>query len=216
MLHPNSLLFSGGGAGAAHDDGRRKNRVGELIKREIGPIVDTLFHTEYKKVLAEPEDAANILLLSVVNVKVSDDLRKARVYMSVLLKTERTKQVEEVLAWLRDVKKEVRYKLAGAVSMKYIPDLSFHKCEMQAATDTVSVINRLQHERQQKEAHKHPEDNATDVLDDDDDELEYDISLEDDGLLDEDDDDNDMLLLDNTQHPELKNKLSLKNDDDLS
>lgn len=170
----------------AHGDGRRPNRVGELIRRELGPIIDDMFARAFRRSDSMP------MLISIVDVKCSDDLRNARVNVSVF-GTEKEKA--DTFDWLRKVRKEARFKLAQCVQLKHIPELSFHESEMAAAIKTVDIINRLALEREKKqktEVMNNSENEATWNPQGDED-LDYDASA-DDALIFEDDDDDAVII----------------------
>lgn len=123
-------------------DGRRPNRVGELIRREISAIVDDAFARSFPS-----QESTAPVLVSVVDVTCSDDLKNARVSVSVL-GTDVQKNL--ALRWLRGARKELRYELAQCVHLKYIPELSFTESEMAQAMKTVDILNMLAKEREEK------------------------------------------------------------------
>lgn len=183
-------------AHSSPSESRRPNRVSELLRRELGLIIDDTFARTFRRA-----EGAPALLISVVAVKCSDDLRSARVNMSIFGTDE---DRLEVMTWLRQSRKEIRFAVAQAVSMKYIPDLSFSESEMGAAVKTVNILNQLAREREAK---------ADDVDDDEaggkvavdewtseegEGDLDYDASG-DDGLIFEDDDDEDEAELDDEE-----------------
>lgn len=204
--------------------GRRPNRVSELIRREVGPIIDDYLASAFRRARppsassssdgdASPVDAAAAaaadaaitvsptLLVSVVDVKCSPDLRNARVSVSVLgTDDDRTK----VMSWLRMIRKEIRYELAQCVTLKYMPDVSFAESELAAAANTVNILNKLANKRASKS------DVNAQAADTDmaaggpglDDGLDYDASaddaiiFEDEGSEEEDDDDDGVMIID--------------------
>lgn len=122
-------------------EGRRSHRVGELIRREVGKIIDDTISTTYRS------DTGNALLISVVDVKCSSDLRNARVSISVLGSSD---QRREAVSYLRQSSKEIRFQLAQSIRMKYVPNLSFVESELADATSTVQILNMLAREREEK------------------------------------------------------------------
>lgn len=132
-----------GGRDKRRGDGRRPNRVGELIRREISAIIDNVFAHSHRN-----EDKSSPVLISVIDVTCSDDLRNARVSVSVLGSDE---ERVNAISWLRSARKEIRYELAQSVKLKYIPELSFTESEMAQAVKTVGILNRLATEREQKQ-----------------------------------------------------------------
>lgn len=123
-------------------DGRRPNRVGELIRREISPIIDDAFAMAFESESKSP------VLVSVENVMCSPDLRNARVSISVMGTVE---QKALVLKWLKDTKKSLRFELAQCLHMKYVPELIFGESEVSSAAKTVDILEQLAYERAEKE-----------------------------------------------------------------
>ena len=130
---------------AGGTDGRRTSRVGEVIRREIGAIIADVCYNDAE---------VNGVMISVVSVKMSSDLRNARVHVSAfgtgsamgIADGERAEKEEEskmkmILDMLKRNQKEIRFKLAQSVHLKYMPQLSFHKSEMIQATKTVSYTH---------------------------------------------------------------------------
>jgi len=90
---------------------RRQKRVSELIRQEIGEILE--------KEAADPR----FYLVSVTAVEVSADLRHARVYVSTLGDAERR---AEALRGLRHAARFLRRQLGARLSLRYIPELKFY------------------------------------------------------------------------------------------
>ena len=88
----------------------RKDKLQHLIKEEISLII-----------LQKLKDPA-FGFLTITNVKVSPDLKLAKVYVSVYEKENRS----EVLEKLNEVKGLIRSELAHRVRIKFVPDLSFY------------------------------------------------------------------------------------------
>lgn len=166
-------------------DGRRPNRVGELIRREISPIISDAYSRAFRS-----SEGATQVMISVVDVRCTDDLRNARVQVSVFGDNEARKAA---LSWLRTARKEIRFELAQCVHLKFIPDLSFEESEMLQAVNTINIINKL--ERQRTERSTTEAEYVVDSLKKEDDALEDALRL--DGLdsLDDDDDD-DVFIVD--------------------
>ncbi|PXF47809.1 Ribosome-binding factor A [Gracilariopsis chorda] len=125
-------------------DGRRPNRVSELIKREISPIIDDAYRRAFRGELQESP-----LLVSVVDVRCSDDLRHARVEVSVLGTDD---QKENIMRWLKAARKELRVELAHRVYLKHTPELMFDESQMAQATNTVNILNRITAEKERKQS----------------------------------------------------------------
>lgn len=199
----------GGRDSKRRGDGRRSNRVGELIRREISAIIDDAFARSFSS-----QDSTAPVLVSVVDVRCSDDLRNARVSVSVLGTDE---EKNSALRWLRGARKELRYELAQCVHLKYIPELSFTESEMAQAVKTVDILNMLAKEREEKQllrskqaagvgtVHTGAASTATES------DLDMDASADDalilddldiDGLIDEEDEADDALIVDVTDEDE--------------
>lgn len=122
-------------------DNRRPNRVGELIRREISPIIDDAFSMAFETEKGSP------VLVSVEDVMCSPDLRNARVSISIMGTVD---QKALVLKWLKDTKKSLRFELAQCLHMKYVPELIFGESEVSSATKTVNILEMLAYEREEK------------------------------------------------------------------
>lgn len=174
-------------------DGRRPFRVGELIRREMSVIIDGAL----ARGAAEEGETAVIsgCMVSVVDVKCSDDLRNAQVSVSVFGGDE---QRVAALALLRRVRRDLRFELAQALQLRHVPELSFVESEMAAAVDTVNILNKLAREREAKgrvnEEVSLPSDDELDLDASADDGLILDDELDDVEL--EDDADDDALIID--------------------
>lgn len=116
--------------------------MSELIRREISTIVDDAFSTMPSTV------NAGQVLVSVVDVKCSDDLRNARVHVSVLGPDD---QKKEAMRWLRVNRKPLRYELAQCMrGMKVVPSLTFHESEVAQAVRTMNILDELARQREEK------------------------------------------------------------------
>lgn len=90
--------------------GRRPQRVAEQIREEVSQII-----------LGEMRDP-RIGLVTVTDVKVSADLRHARVFVGVLGSDE---QVADSLAALKAGAGFIRHELSTALRLRYTPELHF-------------------------------------------------------------------------------------------
>ena len=86
---------------------RRTLRVGSLIKKEVAFIIEN----ELK--------SANEEFISVIGVKMGNDLRTATIYIRALGSEKRA------LEMLQKASKFIRYKLSKRVSLKFIPEIKF-------------------------------------------------------------------------------------------
>lgn len=109
---------------------RRTERVEHLIKEEISLIF------LYK--LNEPE----IGFITITNVKISSDLKIAKVYISILEKNKR----EEVLEKIKNKTGFIRSELAHRIRIKFTPELKFF------IDDTLDYVEKI--EGLIKEIHK--------------------------------------------------------------
>lgn len=103
---------------------KRSQRVGDLLRQEISDII--------MRRMKDPR----IGFITVTGVNVTDDLKTARVYISVLKEEER----ELTLKVLNDARKMVRSELAKRVQLRTIPALEFR---MDEAIEYGSRIEKL-------------------------------------------------------------------------
>ncbi|MBI9071713.1 MAG: 30S ribosome-binding factor RbfA [Melioribacteraceae bacterium] len=73
-------------------------------------------------------------VITITDVKVSPDIKSAKVYVSVYEKEKR----KEVLAKLNNVKKMVRTEIAHKVRMKHTPELNFF------IDETLDYVDRME------------------------------------------------------------------------
>ncbi len=115
----------------------RTDKVSELIKKEISMIL--------LKDLSDPA----LGFVTITSVKISPDLRNAKIYISVFDKDLRGNALDH----LNNAKGHVRTKLASRLHLKHTPELNFFIDE---TLDYVENIENLI-----KEIHKN--DNQSDV-----------------------------------------------------
>jgi len=90
---------------------RRQQKVAELVQAEIGKIL--------LRKLKDPR----LGFLTITGVKMSPDLKHARVYFSTIGDEER---VETALAGLRSAAGVIRGEIGRTLDLKYTPALVFH------------------------------------------------------------------------------------------
>jgi ribosome-binding factor A len=91
--------------------GRRAVRVAEAIKRELGRII-----------LREVKDPG-VKLITITSVKLTDDLKLARIYYTVF----REKENREIAATaLNRALKFIRSEIGKNIELRYTPELEFH------------------------------------------------------------------------------------------
>ena len=94
----------------AKNPGRRQARVNDLLRREIGNILQRVY-----------SDRLNALV-TVTEVRTTGDLRHARIFVAVLAARE---QQTESLKKLQNIRSELRQHLAERIVLKYVPTLTF-------------------------------------------------------------------------------------------
>ncbi|MBN1622593.1 MAG: 30S ribosome-binding factor RbfA [Endomicrobiales bacterium] len=88
---------------------KRSVRVAELIQQEVSKIVQEL-------------RAPGLGFITITGVKITDDLKSARIFYSVI-GTE--KEITDSNTILKDLTPEVRHRLAMRLNLKYTPTLVF-------------------------------------------------------------------------------------------
>jgi ribosome-binding factor A len=92
---------------------RRQERVSEMMREELSLLIGAE--------LTDPRLAD--AMVSVTDVKVSQDLRNARVYVEHVLPPARS---SEVLEALRHAETYLRHALVENLDLRFVPMLSFH------------------------------------------------------------------------------------------
>ena len=92
---------------------RRQERVSEMMREELSLLIGAE--------LTDPRLAE--AMVSVTEVKVSQDLRNARVYVEHVLPSA---QSDEVLKALRHAESYLRQALVENLDLRFVPMLSFH------------------------------------------------------------------------------------------
>lgn len=107
----------------------RMEKVDEEFKREIGRIID------------QDLKNTNITgLISVTKVKVSPDLKSARVYISIL----NAKSKKNTLDGLNKATGFIRSELARRINLRYTPSLTFELDEsMEYGAHIESILNEI-------------------------------------------------------------------------
>jgi ribosome-binding factor A len=99
-------------------------RVNELLKRELGNLINL-------KNIAP----SNSILVSVTEVKTTNDLRKALVFISVFGGDDN--DAKKVLQLLKKKRVEIQHDIAQVVTLKYTPVLRFELDKRVSAGDKV-------------------------------------------------------------------------------
>ena len=111
----------------------RTERVANVIKEGIANILERNFTLSG--------------LVTVTDVKVSDDLKNARIYVSVFL-TEGTK--EDTIKKLNFEKKQIKFTLSKKVYLKYMPEISFYLDETMDKAERIENIFKQIHKDENK------------------------------------------------------------------
>jgi len=89
---------------------KRADRVNALLQRELGTIIS--------EELRDPR----IAFSTVTAVEITDDLRSAKVHVSVLGDEE---QIASTMAALEEAKAYLRHELGSRTDLRYVPELAF-------------------------------------------------------------------------------------------
>ena len=114
------------------ENSKRQNRVNEELKREISNIIDN----EIKN--------SNITgLVTVTKVKVSPDIRYAKVYVSIL----NSKNKKQTLLGLKASSGFIRTRVAQTLDMRVTPELVFEFDESTEYAERIdSILNEIMQE----------------------------------------------------------------------
>ena len=106
---------------------RRQERVTELLQEELSLLIGAE--------LTDPRLAD--AMVTVTDVRISPDLRNARVYITHSLPERGTR---EVLAALNHAEGFLRQQLALNLALRFVPELSFHMDETEIRAQRVDEI----------------------------------------------------------------------------
>ncbi|MDR1942033.1 MAG: 30S ribosome-binding factor RbfA [Endomicrobium sp.] len=111
---------------------KRSVRVGELIRRTVSELI------------REIRDL-NFALVSVMGVKLTDDLQDCKIYYSVLGSQEDIKKAQDVL---KDNTKEIRHQLALRLNLRRTPSLLFiYDDTNDAASKIFDLLKKIEDEK---------------------------------------------------------------------
>lgn len=117
---------------------RRPERVADMLREEITQIVGY-----------ELEDP-RVAMVTVTDVRVSDNLRDARVYVTVA-GTE--KEITDALAALRHAASYVRKQLGFALSLRHTPEIHFMRDTVEEHAERVDhLLAEIEHEWESKDS----------------------------------------------------------------
>jgi len=112
---------------------KRADRVNALLQRELGMIIS--------EELRDPR----IAFSTVTEVKVTDDLRSARVHVSVLGDEE---QIASTMKALDEAKAYLRHEIGARTDLRFVPELSF--VSDRSAERSVRISTLLREAREQE------------------------------------------------------------------
>jgi ribosome-binding factor A len=119
----------------------RTVRVNELVQREISDILRRRYQSE-------------AVAITITEVRVSPDLRDARVFVSVVGDED---VMDEKLRWLRSKAGEIREEVGRRIVLKYLPKFEYvlDKSAIRGAR-ILQVLDEIEHPRDKKEAGEEP------------------------------------------------------------
>ena len=85
-------------------------------------------------------------MISVVEVDVSDDLKFAKIYLSIYDSNDST-SIDDVINRINKNKNMIKFKLGNALKAKYVPEIKFFKSDEYEYLDNInSLINKATNE----------------------------------------------------------------------
>ncbi|MBU4305798.1 MAG: 30S ribosome-binding factor RbfA [Candidatus Omnitrophica bacterium] len=116
---------------------QRKDKVAEFIKQEVSKII----HDEIK----DPR----VGFLTITKVELTDDLRYAKIFYSILGDEEQKKAAQQ---GMKSAYKFIRKLLGERVKLRYTPDISFRvDNSIEYCFHMNEIFDKLEQERKQKE-----------------------------------------------------------------
>jgi len=112
---------------------KRADRVNALLQRELGTIIS--------EELRDPR----IAFSTVTAVEVTDDLRSARVHVSVLGDDEK---IASTMKALEEAKAYLRHELGSRTELRYVPELTFVSDRTAERAARISTLLREAKEQQ--------------------------------------------------------------------
>jgi ribosome-binding factor A len=117
---------------------RRAERVSNLIRQEISELLQL-----------QVNDPRLNSLISVTRVVTTDDLRQAKVYVSVLGDVDKR---DEVLKGFRAASNYLRRELAGRLLLRRVPELSFYSDDsIEGGAKILNLIEQVAAEEREDE-----------------------------------------------------------------
>lgn len=115
---------------------KRADRVNALLQRELGTMIS--------EELRDPR----IAFSTVTAVETTDDLRSARVHVSVLGNDE---QIASTMRALDEAKAYLRHELGSRVELRFVPELIFVSDRSAERSARISTLLREAREREGRE-----------------------------------------------------------------
>ena len=120
----------------------RQQRVSELLQEELSIIIGNELTD------SRLEDA----MINVTDVVVSPDLRNARVYIEHALPTGSSRQVLKIL---KNAESFLRHALSEDLSLRYVPELTFHVDVASARGRRIDeILGEIEHQSHSEENHE--------------------------------------------------------------
>jgi ribosome-binding factor A len=114
---------------------KRADRVNALLQRELGTLIS--------EELSDPR----IAFTTVTSVEVTDDLRSARVFVSVLGDDE---AVKKTMVGLEDAKKFLRHQIGSRTDLRFVPEITFVADRSAARAARITTLLREARERESR------------------------------------------------------------------
>ncbi len=115
---------------------RRAERVADLIREEVSELL--------RKEIDDPRLQSGALV-SITEVEIGDDLRYAKVYVTVLGTPEQTK---DAFAALRHAEPFIRKSLSPRLQLRYLPEIHFYPDEsIKTGARVDELIQQLHQEK---------------------------------------------------------------------
>jgi ribosome-binding factor A len=119
----------------------RLEKISHLIKEEISLI--------FLYQLKDP----GLGLITITNVKVSPDLRIAKIYLSILEKDKRKITMEKI----QTISGLIRNKLANRISIKFVPELKFFLDDTLDYVEKIDNLIKKIHEEDDNKTRNQPD-----------------------------------------------------------
>lgn len=114
---------------------KRADRVNALLQRELGTIIS--------EELGDPR----IAFSTVTEVKVTDDLRSARVHVSVLGDED---QIASTMKALDEAKPYLRHEIGARTDLRFVPELTFVSDRSAERSARISTLLREAKEQEKR------------------------------------------------------------------